>query len=189
MPVKIKTNIDVILKQIQEYKIKVERKLTGMVELFSYNVTVEAINNTPYGSLINPETGEINSLYFIPARSEKYFLSPEPGHAKGGWILSFGSSSKYKLGVIANSKEADNVKISAENASKDYKLGQTVYITNNIPYVSNSGIPIDGIGELKFESLENGYSMQAPSGISEPTINSIMNVYAQNLKEYYDLST
>jgi len=183
MSVQIKVSTDVLLKQLQEYKEEVKRKLMGMVELFSYNITIEAINNTPYGSLVNPETGEINSLYFIPARANVYHLQPKPGHAKGGWILSFGSTSKYKLGIIANSSSADNVKISAENASKDYKLGETIYITNNIPYVANSGIVIS-----RFGSLENGYSLQAPSGISGPTINSIMNVYAQNLKEYYDMS-
>lgn len=183
MPVQIKVSTDVLLKQLQEYKLQVQRKLTGMVELFSYNITLEAINNTPYGSFVNKDTGEINSLYFIPARSSEYHLQPEPGHAKGGWILSFGSSSKYKLGVIANSENADNVKVSAENSAKDYKLGETVYITNNIPYVANSGIVMPNFG-----SLENGYSLQAPSGISGPTINSIMNVYAQNLKEYYDMS-
>lgn len=179
----IKMDSSALLKSIQKYKEEVQRKLVGMVQLFSYNITVEAINQTPYGSIINPNTGELNTLYFIPARSEVYHLQPYPGHAKGGWILSFGNSSRNRMGAPASSEEAENTKISAELAAKDYKLGETIYITNNIPYVANSGIPWD-----KFGSLESGYSLQSPLGISTPTIDSIMNVYAQNLKEYYDAS-
>lgn len=177
----LKVDTSKLLKQIQEYKEQVEKKLIKMVQLFSYNITLQAINNTPYGSLVNPDTGELNNLYFIPARAQEYRLTPQPGHAKGGWILSFGSSSRNRMGVVATSEEAENVKLNAEIQSKEYKLGETIYITNNIPYVNNVGIVLE-----KFGSLEGGYSLQAPNGIFAPTVESIMNIYAQDLKSFYD---
>ena len=171
---KIHSNIEEYSKQFQKYKSEVQRKLKGMVELFSINITLAAINNTPYGTM--------NNWYNSDVRAE-YQLEPFPGHARGGWIVGLNSFDTSSLGDRAESPGDSTAGELAESHLQSYVLGQDIYIGNNIPYVNAKGFPNEWNG-----SLEGGYSSQAPSGIITPTLDLVFNVFQINLKEYYDES-
>ena len=64
-----------------------------------------------------------------------------------------------------------------------YKLGDVVYIMNSVPYVNTPGFTV-----ASFDSLENGYSAQAPYGIMEPTLHAILGIYDSELNKYYEAS-
>lgn len=177
------SNIDDVIKDLQQKIEMIERKLTVMVKSFIYNVTVKAIDITPYGSseYVNAD-GEIieNTLYNLKAR-ETYFLYPRPGHAKGGWLYSFGYlPGKKPVGYPADSSDAMDIKADRERDLADYKLGQAVYLFNAVPYVAT-----EGFTKPYMRSLENGYSQQAPNGITAPLEEAISGFYSHNLVNYY----
>jgi hypothetical protein len=179
----ISSNIDEVIKDLQKQIVKIENKLTGMVKSFIYNITVEAINLTPIGSEeYTTSDGEIkeNTLYKLAKRQE-YFLYPRPGHAKGGWLYSFGYLPARKpVGYPAGDENATDIKAERQSDLEQYKLGQAVYLFNAVPYVSS-----DNFTKAGMRSLEDGYSDQAPSGISGPLTNAIMQMYNQDLPAYY----
>lgn len=162
------------LKKFHEETI---RKMQGMVSIFSYWVTWEAIENTPMG-----EVTEANQwLYNLPSRSR--ILPPEAGSAKGGWTISFNGPTRIIFPERATDENAQNIKSNADIASEKYKLGDTVFIMNSVRYVASEGWTLP-----KFGSLEGGYSSQAPNGIMEPTLHAIYGIYRSDLKSYYEAS-
>lgn len=167
-------NTKQLLKEITDYKNEVEGRLMKMATTFSYNIIVKAIDTTPFGTM--------NPMYNIEARSN-FGLLPMPGHAKGGWKMTLNMEDPYFTGV-ANSPQADNIKRRAKKVTPKFKLGDSVYITNSVPYIANSGVPYSTFG-----SLEDGYSSQAPDGIYGPTFDEIFSVYNMNLKSYFDEGT
>lgn len=167
-------NTKQLLKEITDYKNEVEGRLMKMATTFSYNIIVKAIDTTPFGTM--------NPMYNIEARSN-FGLLPMPGHAKGGWKMTLNMEDPYFTGV-ANSAQADNTKRTAKKVTPKFKLGDSVYITNSVPYIANSGVPYSTFG-----SLEDGYSPQAPDGIYGPTFDEIFSVYNMNLKSYFDEGT
>lgn len=164
-------------QSLKKFHEEAVRKMEGMVQLFSYWVTWEAIENTPIGELT-----EANEwMYNLPSRLR--VLPPEPGSAKGGWTISFNGPTKIIFPERANDENALNIKSNADNASQKYKLGDTVFIMNSVRYVASEGWTL-----AKFGSLENGYSEKAPYGIMEPTLNAIYGIYRSELNEYYKAS-
>ena len=163
------------LKSLRDFHKEAVRKLEGMVEVFTYQITVEAIDNTPYGEL----TPDNQWMYELDSRMKK-FLAPEPGHAKGGWNIQFNKFVSIRSGMRATDSNAYNIKQYADDDSTKYRLGQTVIISNSVPYVANKGFTLP-----KFGSLEEGYSDQAPNGIMQPTLDQIMSVYNKDLSRYY----
>lgn len=162
------------LKKVHEEAV---RKMQGMVQLFAYWITWEAIENTPIGTV----TDSNQWMYNLPSRLR--VLPPEPGSAKGGWTISFNSPTRIIFPERAEDANALNIKNNADEASQKYKLGDTVFIMNSVRYVASDGWTLP-----KFGSLENGYSTQAPNGIMEPTLHAILGIYASNLNEYYKAS-
>jgi hypothetical protein len=152
------------------------RKMQGMVQIFSYKVTVEAIDNTPYGD------DEVYFKYYNLKSRLKWFL-PYRGSAKGGWTISMNTPSRILVPERADSVDAINIKENADNASVTYKLGDVVYIMNSVPYMNTPGFT-----QSSFDSLENGYSAQAPFGVMEPTLHAILGIYQSDLKSYYEAS-
>jgi hypothetical protein len=168
------------LKKFHEEAI---RKMTGMVQLFSYWVTFEAIENTPFG-----DADDYAALYNNKAR-KSILKNAKAGMAKGGWIIEMNKPYTSWWFMQADTENAENVKQSADYRSENYKLGDTVYITNNVPYVSRDGWPYDTYKNgSPVRSLEGGASSQAPNGIMEPTLHAIYGIYAVNLNEYYKAS-
>lgn len=152
------------------------RKMQGMVQIFAYKVTVEAIENTPYGD------SDLHFNYYNLRSRLKWFL-PYEGSAKGGWTITMNNPSKILVPERADSREAINIKQNADTDSMLYKLGDVVYIMNSVPYVNTPGFTV-----ASFDSLENGYSSQAPYGIMEPTLNAILGIYDSELNKYYEAS-
>lgn len=173
---RISANIAALQKSLEEAKKEINRKLESMVQIFSYWITWQAIENTPYGD------SELYFRYYNIKTRLKWFL-PYEGSAKGGWTISMNLPTKILVPERASSVEALNIKSNADKDSMSYKLGDTVYIVNSVPYMANSGFT-----QPSFDSLENGYSAQAPRGVMEPTIEQIQNIYQLKLDEYYKAS-
>jgi hypothetical protein len=164
-------------ESLKKFHEEAVRKMQGMVQLFSYWVTWEAIENTPIGE-VNSSTEWMYNL-----NSRLRVLPPEAGSAKGGWTISFNGPTRIIYPERAQDENATNIKNNADIASEQYKLGDDVYIMNSVRYVASEGWTLP-----KFGSLENGYSAKAPNGIMEPTLHAIYGIYAVNLNEYYKAS-
>lgn len=170
---RVTCNTDALLASLQKLEEEVARKLKGMVETFVYNIAWQAIENTPFGNAV------ANQRYYRTYERLKWFM-PIEGSAKGGWTVTMNAASRVLVPLRADSQAATNTKDDAKNDAKNYKLGDTVYIMNSVPYVATAGFT-----QPSFGSLEGGYSSQAPQGIMGPTLNQILNVYQLNLNEYY----
>lgn len=174
------SKLEADLKKFHEEAV---RKLEGMVEIFSYWVTFEAIENTPFGDDV-----AYSALYQNPARLS-ILKNAKAGHAKGGWVIEHNKPYSSNWFMQADNENADNVKWAAENRSSNYKIGDTIYITNNVPYVVSDGWPYESYKNgSPVRSLESGASSQAPYGIMEPTLNAILGVYEADLQKYYEVS-
>lgn len=169
--------------ELKKFHEEATRKLEGMVEKFSYWVTWEAIENTPFGDDV-----EYAALYNNPARLS-ITKNAQAGNAKGGWVIEMNKPYSSWWFMQADNENAENVKWAADHRSTNYKIGDTVYITNNVPYVSADGWPYDTYKNgSPVKSLESGASTQAPFGIMEPTLNAILGIYQSDLKKYYEES-
>lgn len=158
------------------------RKMQGMVQIFAYKVTVEAIENTPFGNVI-----EYAALYNNYIRLKT--LPPEAGSAKGGWTISFNGPTKIIFPERATDENAVNIKTNADIDSQKYRLGDDVYIMNSVRYVASEGWPYDTYRNgAPVRSLESGASSQAPYGIMEPTLHAIYGIYTSELNKYYEAS-
>lgn len=170
---KVTCNLNEVLDSLKKLEEEVTKKLEGMVQTFVYQIAWQAIENTPFGN------AALNARYYQSRERLKWFM-PIEGSAKGGWTVTMETPSRVLVPLRADSENALNTKRDAESDAKTYKLGQTVYVMNSVPYVANAGFT-----SPKFGSLEGGYSQQAPQGIMQPTMDSIMGVYQLQLNEYY----
>lgn len=159
-------SLDIALKEIT-------RGLEAMVERFAVETAYTAINQTPIG-----DAEQYKGFYNLNTRAR--YLPAESGYAKGGWVLSIGAPSTTEFPARATDSIAESIKASAKTNAQRYKLGQDIFITNNVPYVSQDGWTWD-----RFLSLESGYSEQAPFGIRRPTVNIVVNILNKNLTRYY----
>ena len=173
---RITCNFSELEDSLKKFHEEAVRKMEGMVQLFAYKVTLEAIDNTPYGD-------DITYVKYYNIRQRLKWFMPFQGSAKGGWTISMNQPTHIRVPERANSKEATNIKENADIDSLKYKLGDVVYIMNSVPYVSTPGFTL-----ASFDSLENGYSAQAPFGIMAPTEHAIFGIYASELNEYYRMS-
>ena len=163
-------------ESLKKFHQEAVRKLEGMVQIFAYKVTFEAIENTPFG-----DDQKYAGLYNLKSRLA--VLPPEAGAAKGGWTISFNGPTRIIFPDRASDENAQNIKSFADTESQKYKLGDDVYIMNSVRYVAS-----DGWTSPSFKSLESGYSSQAPFGIMEPTLHAIYGIYRSELNEYYEAS-
>lgn len=170
---RVTCNTDALLASLKKLEEEVAQKLKTMVETFVYNIAWQAIENTPFGN------AEANKRYYYSNLRLKWFM-PIEGSAKGGWTVSMNTPTRVLVPLRADSEAAINTKEDADRDSKAYKLGDTVYIMNSVPYVATEGFTSPNFG-----SLEGGYSRQAPQGIMKPTVDSIINIYQLKLDEYY----
>lgn len=174
---RVKTNAKEVVSFLQKYRQEVKRKLEGMVINFSYNVSVGAVDITPFNSDSEKFAGLYKLRYSITG------MHPLPGKAKGGWVMTMNKPfSAHRYGSFARDEFAGNIKDQLDFDSESYKLGDTVYIQNNVPYVLTDNWFRPGM-----KSLENGYSKQAPNGIIGPVM-QLANVLKQDLKRMYDQS-
>lgn len=156
---KITSNASELHKQLLEIQAKVKRKLEGMVRGFAYSIAMEAINKTPLGD------SEQYARYY-KARTE---WPQVEGLARGNWQYSE-SGPVFRL--IAGQDSGNAALDQVEVAAMQYKLGDSFSIGNATPYIM---------------ALENGYSrLQAPQGITNPTMQAIQVAYKTDLQSFYD---
>lgn len=170
----VKANLDALLKSFDNINQEINARLKHMVIQFAYNITLTAIDNTPFGSM--------NSSYLIESRRGYY--APMPGTAKGGWYIRLDSSEARGYSLLASSAEADNIKSKAKTDLNKFQLGDTISIRNDVKYMTQ-----EGFTQPQFGSIESGYSKQAPYGVFEPTFDTIMSVYNYDYKTLYDSYT
>ena len=167
----VKAEVDQTLDSFDTALNAIKAGLEAMVESFAVETAYTAIDQTPLGDDSDP-------LYNLNSRMR--YLPAESGYAKGGWVLSLNSPSREEFPNQAFDYSASNIKQDARLNVSSYKLGQDIYITNNVPYVSQDGWTLD-----RFLSLESGYSQNAPYGIRRPTVNIVVNILNKNLVRYY----
>lgn len=161
---KVSANTYEVLKQLQEYKLEVERKLTRAVIKFSYYATYTATQFTPLGD-------SDKFFKFYQSRSVRTGLLPEEGLARAGWQANTTGSFDFRQDYGQGTGE--DAAIDAENhLMSTYKLGDTVFIGNKGPYI---------------DLLEDNYSNQTMNnGIIKPTIAEVQAIYAADFKYMYE---
>ena len=174
---RITSNSSELEDSLKKFHEEAVRKMQGMVSIFAYKITFEAIENTPIGNITE------SNQWMYNLQSRLRVLPPEVGSAKGGWTISFNAPTRIIFPERATDENAFNIKDNADIASQQYKLGDDVYIMNSVRYVASEGWTLP-----KFGSLEGGYSKQAPFGIMEPTLHAIYGIYTSELNEYYRMS-
>lgn len=158
----ISSNVDQILKELQEYHKDTVRRLENMVQGFAYLISKEAIANTPIGN-----SEEFFKLYQL--RQGRLGLKPEEGFARGSWQVNTDGQFSIQEFYTVNSGSTALALIKTNLES--YKLGQTLYIGNKGFYI---------------RQLENNYSSQTNEmGIMQPTLDSIMQTYQVDLQRLF----
>lgn len=170
----IKADVSQLQKSLEEAKKLIKARLENMVKEFVYESSVKFIDNTPYGDAVANER-----YYNMESRLE--YLSPVQGTAKAGWEVGFNESNSNPFPSPASSEEALDVKQKIAAKVKTYQLGDTVYLTNAVPYVANTGWTLPNFG-----SLEGGYSAQAPQGIMKPSTTEVLSLYNSDLQRLYN---
>lgn len=151
----ITADVSKALESLKKAHAEIVRRMENMVRGFAYEFAMTAVSNTPLGD---------DEKYFKLYQRRTY-LQPIAGFAQGSWQYS--STPNLVEQDIYSGNEA-LAKIKSKLAG--YKLGESFTIGNTGPYIN---------------SLNNGYSSQAPEGIVKPTIDQIMSVYKINLVRYY----
>ena len=169
-------DITALEKSLDDAIKTIERKMVGMVHKFAYVFAATALDNTPYGDVL------ANAGYYN-LKSRLKYLPAEAGYAKGGWMIEMQTPSGDMFPDKADSREATNVHDRLKQEVTAYKLGETIYIANNVPYVSQEGWTLPSSG-----ALDKGYSKQAPYGIRQPTMGSVLRTYQLHLDDYYHKS-
>lgn len=164
----ISSNVDQILKELQEYHKDTVRRLENMVQGFAYLISKEAIANTPIGNA-NPDDPEsFFKLYKI--RQGRTGLDPVEGFARGSWQVN--TSGQFSIQELYTVNSGSTALALIKTNLESYKLGQTLYIGNKGFYI---------------RQLENNYSNQTNEmGIMQPTLDSIMQTYQVDLQRLFN---
>lgn len=161
----IKCDTSELEKSLMEFHEQAVKKMQGMVKIFSYMVSLTAIDNTPLGDSIKFET-----LYL--SRQASLGLEPIEGFAKGSWRVSLDDSIEMQTLYGQNSGEMAESIIKSDLDA--YKIGETVMISNYGPYI------------MQLENHYSRYNKHQP--IMQPTVDSVMRTYSLNLVDYYEKS-
>ena len=152
--------------QMQQFSKDARRKLEHMVSRFASDVVQAASTNTPVGdadSLVN------NTAYagLYEYRARTYGIPEQVGYHKGSWVAQEVSDIEFDPSIQST---ASAVSAAYARMQASYRLGDTFYIGSSGP----------GIVQL-----EQGYSKQAPAGISKPTLQMVLQAYKADLSRYY----
>jgi hypothetical protein len=162
---RITCNSSELEDSLKKFHEEAVRKMEGMVQKFSHIVALTAIDNTPIGDSIKWQ-----SLYLY--RYENIGLEPIEGFAKGSWRVSMDGTLEMQTLYGQNSDEQAASLIKEDLVQ--YKLGETVMISNFGPYI------------LNLENNFQKYNKQQP--IIQPTLESIYRTYQLSLDDYYKAS-
>jgi hypothetical protein len=152
-------------QSLKKFHEEAVRKMQGMVQKFSYIVAWTAIDNTPLGD-------SIKWLNLYEKRFEEIGLEPIEGFAKGSWRVSMDGTLEMQTLYGTDSDEMAASLIKQD--LNQYKLGQTVMISNFGPYI------------VELEKNFDKYGKGQP--IIQPTLASIYRTYQLSLDDYYKAS-
>ena len=159
----VTANTDKVVASLKQFHLMVQRKMNNMIRGFAYDITAEAIANTPLG----------NAQAFIDRyreRQEALGLNPEEGWARGSWQVAAGGNFTItdRYGVSSG----DQALIAVKSSLSGLTFKDNIYIGNRGYYIG---------------MLEANYSPQTNNlGIMKPTMSHIMQVYKISLKQHYD---
>lgn len=157
-----------LLADLDKFHKEATRKMKGMVRDFSSIVTSTAIDNTPQGN--SDTSANWYNKRLTDPRNQSYGLQPIEGFARGSWRVDTDGSLEVQE-LYTNTAGSMAMSI-ADSSLNDYKLGDTVMISNYGPYI---------------RSLEKNYSGQTHGqGIMQPTLDSISRTYQLHLDDYYN---
>ena len=156
----ISVNTSDLVKQLQEIKAEVQRKMKSMVAGFAYNVVLSASDNTPFG-----EEGRYDNLYQLRARN--FGIEATPGFHMGAWRYSESGSLSFDSNIYSPEEATSRV---MQDAKISYQVGDTFYVA--------------AIGPA-YQDLENGSSGKAPAGIMKPALDQLMTIYQADLQAFY----
>jgi hypothetical protein len=152
----ISADVSKTLESLKKAHAEIVRRMENMVRGFAYEFVLTAISNTPLG-----DYEQYKKLY-----DSRTYLKPEPGFAQGSWQVDY-QPPLQEQDVYSGEEALRNVK----SRMSYYELGQSFTIGNTGPYIA---------------VLESGTgSKKAPSGITGPTVDQVMNAYKINLVRYY----
>lgn len=157
------SNADKIASQLEEFSKEVERKLKFMVEQFSVDIVEAATAITPLGD------SEKFAGFYAQRLVDNSGLPDEEGVARGAWVVGLNGQLAF-IPISGRNTDAEAI-AEAQMDIQGYKLGQDFVIGNAAPYIVD---------------LEDGYSMQAPNGIMQPTLDQIKAAHESDLKRYYE---
>ena len=158
----LKVDATKLLQELEKFHKDNTRKLENVVKGFAYIISKTAIANTPLG-----DSEQYFKLY--QQRQRRLGLQPVEGFARGSWSVNTSGQFSIQEIYTVNSGSAALSLIKSDLGG--YRLGQDVYIGNKGYYI-------------KF--LENGYSQQAPMGIMQPTLETVLSTYRVDIKQLYD---
>jgi hypothetical protein len=145
-------------KQLQDIAKRFRERLEKGVEKFAYKTADIFIQSTPYG--------DIDKYYdYYEERQLEYGFRMQPGLAKGSWLLSTGQPA-FSEEVAYDTRSGSKSQARAQMTAQEYVLGETIYLTNSVPYI------ID---------LERGQSRQAPAGMLQLSMTKLVNLYSLNV--------
>ena len=154
----IKIHADELHTQLKAFSEKFRSTLEKGVERFAYKTADIFIQSTPYGNV-----DKYFDLYV--KRQDKYGFDIRPGLSKGSWLLSTGQPVFIEE-VAYDNRSGGKSQARAYSSSQEYMLGETIYLTNSVPYI---------------EKLEKGSSQQAPEGIMELSLSKLQRLYGLNV--------
>ena len=193
------TNLDDVLKSLDEATATIERKLKAVVKGYALDAVDILVRNTPYGSLTF--NGKPNEWY--SRRSEEAAFGSRvdevPGTARNNWRIAL--IERGFSGIVSNEtlrgatptgvpfdfpSGSETGEVSFSNVRQginSYQLGDFVVLWNNAPYINRR--TLDWSGK---QGLEQGSSSQAPTGIRQPSIDEIKAMYSAgaNIKSHFD---
>jgi hypothetical protein len=186
--IKIKANVDALVKSLQAEKNKLKKKLEYGVTEWAYAVVENAIQNTPLGSTASTRV----AVPVIGGRSRGYDFKSlydarpsgwvkEPGLTRGNWQVSL----NYDNIDFLPTRNQEGAALSSVSSTLDnFKLGDTIFIGNDTPYIMKSGVNVDPSTARGEGRLEFGYSKQF-SSMAMPIYTM---AYKLNFKQFYDRS-
>ncbi len=164
---KVTCNALEVAASLADIEKEISRKLEGMVRRFTHVITMTAIDYTPIGNSIN--YSEFYNRRVTDPNWQSYGLQPVEGFAKGSWRVDM--DGIYQLQEFYGQSSEQNAGTKALNDLSQYKIGDTIMISNMGPYIAQ---------------LEAGYSDQTRGqGIVKHTIESTMRTYQYHLDDYY----
>lgn len=124
--------------------------------LEGFDKVKRALNTDIYNNL----NSKVRKVYFKGLRDVIKETPVDNGRAKGNWFISTTSpSTEVKLGKSSNV----NASFAQLNKIPEKILGNAVYFTNNLPYITK--LEYGGYSkESTTGKTSNGFSIQAPNG-------------------------